>query len=397
MNGILLNMRDKIKVCHIVSTDITVKFLLMPQLKFLMGEGYNVYVICSPGKLKKDIEAEGIKVKTIQIKRKISPLADMVSLVKLFFYFKKEKFDIVHTHAPKPGLLGQLAAKMAGVPIIVNTIHGLYFTENSSFLKRNFFIFMEKIAAKCSSLIFSQNREDMETMVKEKIAKPEKIKYLGNGIDMKRFNPERFSDAFVKNKKNALNLPADAKIIGAVGRLVKEKGYMELFSAFSDVLKNFPNTLLLAIGPEEPEKKDSFSPEIVKSYELDGKVLFLGERTDVDELYPLMDVFVLASHREGFPRTVLEAMAMTRPIVATNIRGCREEIDNGINGVLIPPKSAKELAQAIIYLLRNPDRVKGMGIRAGEKARREFDERLVFDRIKKEYEELVHHILPKKI
>lgn len=387
----------KIKICHIASADITVKFLLMPQLKFLMGEGYDAHVICSPGKLKKDIEAEGIKVKIIQIKRKISPLADMVSLVKLFFYFKKEKFDIVHTHTPKPGLLGQLAAKMAGVSIIVNTVHGLYFTENSPFLKRKFFILMEKIAAKCSTLIFSQNREDMETMVREKIAKSEKIKYLGSGVSMERFNPERFSNGFIAAKKQELNLPADAKIVGAIGRLVKEKGYMELFSALSEVLKNFPKTLLLIIGPEEPEKKDSFSPEIVKNYGLDEKVLFLWKRTDVDELYPLMDVFVLPSHREGFPRTVLEAMAMRKPIIATNIRGCREEIDNGVNGLLIPPKNAKELAKAIIYLLQNPSEAEKMAVNAREKAIKEFDERLVFGRIKKEYKELIRRHLPEKL
>lgn len=387
----------KIKVCHIVSIDITVKFLLMPQLKFLMGEGYNVYAICSPGKLKKDIETEGIKVETIQIKRKISPFSDIISLIKLLVYFKKEKFDIVHTHAPKPGLIGQLAAKMAGVPIIINTIHGLYFTENSSFLKRKFFVLMEKIAAKCSTLIFSQNREDMETMIKEKIAKPEKIKYLGNGVSMERFNPERFSDNFVKNKKKELNLPADAKIIGAIGRLVKEKGYLELFEAFGEVLKNFPNALLLVVGPEEPEKKDCLTPEIVKNYGLEGKTIFLGERKDVDELYPLMDVFVLASHREGFPRTVLEAMAMKKPVVATNIRGCREEIDNGANGILVPLKNAKELAKAIIYLLRNPDRAEKIAVLAREKAEKEFDERLVFGRIKKEYVEFIRRILPEKI
>ena len=122
---------------------MAVKFLLLPQLKFLIKEGYDVYTVCSDGKLIDDIKKEGIKVKTIKIKRKISPLYDLVTFCRLWRYFRKEKFDIVHTNNPKPGLLGQLAAKMAGVPIIINTIHGLYFQENSS-IKREDFLFLWK-------------------------------------------------------------------------------------------------------------------------------------------------------------------------------------------------------------------------------------------------------------
>src|SRR3989338_9308858 len=177
------------KICHVASADITVNFLLLPQLKSLLKEGYDIYVVCSNGKMIREIEREDIKVKTIEITRKLfSPISDIVAFIKLFFYFKKEKFDIIHTHAPKPALLGQLAAKMAGVPIIVNTIHGLYFTKNSSYLRRKLFIFIEKISAACSTLIFSQNKEDIETMIKEKIAPREKIRYLGNGIDLEKFN-----------------------------------------------------------------------------------------------------------------------------------------------------------------------------------------------------------------
>ena len=126
----------KIKICYISSVDVTMKFILFNQLIFLKREGFDVYVLCSPGKWLKDIEREGIKVKTIRVKRNISPFSDVITLIELFFYFRKEKFDIVHAHTPKAGLIGQLAAKLAGVPIIVNTIHGLYFQEKDSFKKR---------------------------------------------------------------------------------------------------------------------------------------------------------------------------------------------------------------------------------------------------------------------
>ena len=376
----------KTKICCVANNDIAVKFLLIPQLKFLMEKGYDVYVVCSSGKWIKDIEDQGIKVKTIKIIRKITPFSDLLVLIKLFFYFKKEKFDIVHTHNPKPGLLGQLAAKLAGVPVIINTIHGLYFNEKSSALKRKFFIIIEKIEARCSDLIFSQNKEDMETLVKERISDLSKIKYLGNGVDIKKFNPERFTKDYILKKKNELKIDPDFNVIGTVGRLVKEKGYLDLFKALEIVLKKMPETLILAIGPKEPEKRDGFKPSLAKEYGVEKNVIFIGERTDVDELYALMDVFVLASHREGFPRTVIEAMAMQRPIIATNIRGCREEIDNGRNGILIPPKNPAELAEEIIFLLENKQKADQMAKEARAKAEKEFDESLVFGRIKESYE-----------
>lgn len=380
---------SKIKICHIASADMTVKFLLIPQLEFLIGQGYDVYVVYSKGKWKKKIESQGIKVKNIEIKRKVSPLWDLVSVFQLFFYFRKEKFDIVHTHTPKPGLLGQLAAKMAGVPIIVNTVHGLYFNEDSSVFKKYFFVFIEKIAAICSDLIFSQNKEDIETIIKERITKREKLKYLGNGVSIEKFNSERFSVDFIEKKKKELGLKPNFKIIGAVGRLVREKGYLDLFKAFKKVLEKFPDTILLIVGPKEPEKKDKFNPIVAKDYGIEKNTIFLGQRVDVDELYSLMDIFVLSSHREGFPRTVIEASAMGKPVVATNIRGCREAVEDGKTGLLVPVKNPAKLAEVIIYLLENPEKAKQMGKNGRIKIVKEFDERLVFDRIKEEYQRLI--------
>jgi lipopolysaccharide/colanic/teichoic acid biosynthesis glycosyltransferase/UDP-N-acetylglucosamine:LPS N-acetylglucosamine transferase len=382
----------KVKICHVAAVDITVKFLLQEQLKFLVKEGYDVSVIYSEGRWKKEMEAYGIKVKNIKITRKITPISDLISLIKLFLYFKKEKFDIVHTHTPKPALLGQMAAKFAGVPVIVNTVHGLYFQKNSSFLKRKFYILTEKIGARFSTLIFSQNKEDIQTMVEEKIANPQKIKYLGNGVDIERFNPLKFSEDFVSSKKRELGIEEGLKVIGTVGRLVKEKGYFELFLAFKKVLEKFPRTLLLVIGPKDFEKNDAFLPEdLIKECGVENNVLFLGERLDVEELYPLMDIFVLASYREGFPRTIIEAMASGKPVVATDIRGCRDAVENKYTGILVPVKNRDKLAEAIINLLSRPAEAKKMGENSRKKTEKEFDERLIFDRIKEGYKSIICH------
>jgi glycosyltransferase involved in cell wall biosynthesis len=313
----------------------------------------------------------------------------LIALILLISFFKKEKFDIVHTHTPKASFLSQLAAKIAGVPIIINTIHGFYFHENSSWLTKIFFILMEKITAKCSTLLFSINKEDIETAIKKKICVSDLIKYSGDGIDLNRFSLQRFSEEFILNKKKQLGINSAKKVVGIVARLVEEKGYLELFEAFKKVLEKFPETLLLIVGPLEPEKKDKIRPEIVEKYQIEKSVIFLGERTDVEEIYPLMDVFVLPSHREGLGLAILEASAMEKPVIATNIRGCREAIDDGETGILVPPKNPEKLAEAITYLLLNPEKANVMGKEGRKKVQREFDERLVFDRMKKEYQRLI--------
>jgi len=389
--------KSRIKICFVSSADMTLKFLLLPNLKFLQNRGYELSAVCSPGKWVKDIEREGIKVKTIKIKRKISPLSDLITVFGLYFYFKKEKFNIVHTFTPKAGLLGQVAAKMAGVPIICNTVFGFYFHEGTHFLQRRFFVFFEKIAAKFSDLIFSINKEDIKTAAKEKICSKQKIKYCGIGVNVDRFNPERFSADFIEEKKKILGINPANIVLGIVARLVKEKGYLDLFDAFDIIVKKFPNVTLLIVGINEPEKKDSVQIEdIIKNYGLEKKVLFLGERVDVDEIYPLMDIFVLPSHREGLSVSLLEAQATEKPVVATDIRGCREAVDRGRTGILVSVKNPDELANAIIYLLSNPKIAKEMGKNGRMKVKREFDERIIFNRIEECYQKLVEDKLDKE-
>lgn len=383
------NTSKKIKICYVVSADITIKFLLLSQLKFLIREGYEVYVVCPNGKWIADIKKEGIKVKIIRIKRKISPFYDLISIYRMWSYFKKEKFDIVHTNNPKPGLLGQLAAKMAGIPIIVNTVHGFYFQKNSPLFKRAFFIFIEKIAAKFSDLILFVNREDINTAVEEKICNSKKIKYFGGGINTDKFDPKKFSKEFVEKKRKKLSIPKGFKAIGITARLVEEKGILDLFGAIKIVLENFSKIILVVVGPKEPDKKDAIDPEIVKEYNIEKNVIFLGERTDMDEIYSLLDMFVLPSYREGLGISILEASAMEKPVVATNIRGCREAVDDGKTGILVPVKNSEKLAEAVFYLLKNPKIAEEMGRSGRMKVIKEFDEELVFNRIKENYEELI--------
>ncbi|MEK7124168.1 MAG: glycosyltransferase [Patescibacteria group bacterium] len=382
--------QKKIKICCVVSVDMTLKFMLINQLQFLVKEGYKVHAISSPGKWIKDMEEKGIKVKTIEITRKMfTPISDLLAFLKMFFYFKKEKFDIVHTHTLKPEFYGQIAAKMAGVPIILNTIHGLDFGDYTSPFRKNIFIFLERMAAKCSNLIFSVSRHVIEVAVRENISKADKFFYLGRDIDTERFNPGKFSEEFIRNKKMELGINPDKKIIGIVARLVAEKGYLDLFKAMQKVVLSFPDVLLLVVGQEEPQKKDGIRKNIVKEYNIENNVKFLDERTDVELLYPVMDIFVLPTHREGIGAAILEASAMEKAVIATKVGGCVEAVENGQTGLLIPLGDVEKLAESIKYLLSNPDISARMGKAGREKILREFKMEIVLNRLGKQYENLI--------
>lgn len=379
-------MASSKKICFVVAVDITLKFLLISELKFFKNKGYEVFVVCSPGSWLPNLIKEGIAYKEILIQRKaLAPFSDLLSLVHLFFYFRKERFDVMLTFTPKPGLLGSAAAKMAGVPITINTIFGYYFHENTPPLQRKFFMLIEAAAAKCSDYIFFRNVEDFQTAKEEGIIKNTPAEYVGDGINLEKYNAKRFSPQFIQEKRRGLGIASDVPVIGIVARLVREKGYLELFAAFKKVAQKFPEAVLLVVGPADLQKKDSVNPVNINQ----KNIIFLGERTDADELYPIMDMFVLPSYREGFPHSVMEASAMSLPVITTDVRGCRNAIEPGITGLLVPPKNTQELAKAILSLLSNPQKAKQMGTMGRKKAEKDFDKNIILQKMDQKIKELI--------
>jgi glycosyltransferase involved in cell wall biosynthesis len=378
-----------VKVAHITTIDMSLHYLLLNQLRSIQQAGYKVVGISSSGSEVSTLETAGIRHIPVSMTRNVTPVADLISLWHLYLVFRREKFTIVHTHTAKPGLLGQMAARMAGIPIVVNTLHGFYFHDHMTPALRRFYITLEKIAARCSDVILSQNREDIETAIHEGICPPEKIKHLGNGIDVQRFNPARFTPQDIARKRLELGLPNGASVVGFVGRLVREKGLLELFAAARIVRERVPEVHFLIVGPVDKEKPDALTPDSAQEYGIADICHFLGMRQDMPELYALMDVFVLPSHREGFPRAPMEASAMKVPCVVTNIRGCREAVEHGRNGLLVPLGHVRALADAIVELLTNREKARRMGEEGRRMALERFDERLVFEKVKAEYARLL--------
>jgi len=212
------------KIAIVSAIDYTLRVLLTGQIKAIQHEGFEVHGVCSRGRDFQMLREMGVLMSSVRNKRSISPFSDLAALWRMYRYFKRQKISIVHTHTPKATLLGQLAAKLAGVPIIVNTIHGFYFHEHMKPLARRFYIAMEWIAARCSTMILCQNPEDIETAVKLGICKRNKIKLLGNGVDLSIFDPVKFDNDFKRKKRSEIGVPEEAVVVGIIGRLVKEKG-----------------------------------------------------------------------------------------------------------------------------------------------------------------------------
>lgn len=385
-----MEKQNRVKVAHVTTVDLALRYLLLNQLCSIQQAGYEVIGISLPGPEVPVIETVGIRHIPVRMTRNPStPLQDLKALWQLLRIFRRERFAIVHTHNPKPGFLGQIAAKMAGVPIIVNTLHGFYFHDHMHPALRRFYITLEKIAARCSDVILSQNREDIETAIREGICPPEKIKHLGNGIDVRRFDPVNLSPQDIARKRLEVGLPNGTRVVGFVGRLVREKGLLELFAAARLVREKVPDVHFLFIGPVDTHKPDALTPDTAQEYGIADICHFLGMRQDMPELYALMDVFFLPSHREGFPRAPMEASAMKVPCVVTNIRGCREAVEHGRNGLLVPVGNVQALADAIIELLTDEEKARRMGEEGRRMALERFDERVVFNKVKAEYARLL--------
>jgi glycosyltransferase involved in cell wall biosynthesis len=206
-----------------------------------------------------------------------------------------------------------------------------------------------------------------------------KLHLLGNGIDLSRFDPARVDPARTAALRESVGAGPDDVVCGVVGRMVWEKGYREVFAAAERLRATAPQVKVVVVGPSDEAKGDSVDPEAIARAERDGGITFLGMRDDVDDLYAAMDVYLLASYREGWPRSAMEAAAMRLPVVVTDVRGCRQVVDDGTTGFLVPVRDAEAIARAVATLANDAGLRADMGAAARSKAEREFDDQRVID------------------
>ena len=268
-------------------------------------------------------------------------------------------------------------------------MHGFYFHEHTPPLKRRAWILLERFCALFSDVLLSQNREDISTAVETGICPAGKIEHLGNGIDVRRFDRAAVAADRLARLRAELGIPAGTPVVGFVGRLVAEKGLIEFFEAIASLRSAHPDMRVLLVGPVDHDMADSLGPDAAARAGIADITVFAGYRGDMPDLYALMSVLVLPSHREGLPRAPMEASSMGVPTVATEIRGCREVVRPGENGFLVPVRDAGAIADAVDRLLGDPALAAQFGARARELAVAEFDEQIVFGRVAEAYRRLL--------
>jgi glycosyltransferase involved in cell wall biosynthesis len=374
---------------HLTTTDISLELLLGPQLEAFLEAGYDVRGASRRGPFVEALTRRGVvHVPLAHATREMAPFEDAKALRELVQLFRRLKPAVVHTHNPKPGVYGRVAARIAGVPVIVNTVHGLFALPHDRLPKRATVYGLERLAATCSHAELVQNPEDIAVLHRLRV--PErKVRLLGNGIDLQRFDPASVTEQNARAARRELGGEEPGTVVvGLVGRLVREKGYPEVFEAARRLRERAPHVKIAVIGPDDDAKADALGVQDRSTAEAAG-VRFLGSRDDVVRLYRGMDLYVLASHREGFPRSAMEAAAMGLPIVATDIRGCRQVVADGLTGLLVPPRDPAALAAAIETLATDATLRRTLGDAARAKARREFDQQRCIDLTLDTYRELL--------
>jgi glycosyltransferase involved in cell wall biosynthesis len=377
------------RVMHVTTTDISLVLLLGPQLQAIQRAGYEVVGVSAPGPYVAELEALGIThVPLRHATRAMAPLHDAAAFAELRSVFSRWRPDLVHTHNPKPGVYGRIAARVAGVPAIVNTVHGLYALPDDSWRKRAVVYSLEHVAARCSHAELVQNVEDIDVLRRIGV-RPDKLNLLGNGVDLKRFEPATVPAGTRTRLRREWGVPDDAVVCGVVGRLVHEKGYREIFAAARLLRSTAPDVHFVVVGPRDEHKGDALTEAEIEQAGREPNVHLVGSRDDMEACYSAFDLYALASYREGFPRSAMEAAAMGLAVVATNIRGCRQVVDDGRTGRLVPVQDAPALAAAIAEVAGDTARRSLMAAAGREKARKEFDDRRCIDVTLAVYERLL--------
>ncbi|MFH1063206.1 MAG: glycosyltransferase family 4 protein [Candidatus Omnitrophota bacterium] len=279
--------------------------------------------------------------------RNINPIFDLIAFWKIYWFIKKNKIDIVHTHSSKAGILGRVAAKLAKVPIIIHTIHGLPFFAEQNNLINKIYIFLEKAAARFTDAIICVSQSIIDEAVQAHIAKKEKFVKIYSGIDLTHYHSdEQIRQAYRKR----LSIPEDSLVVGKLARLFNLKGHNFLLEAAVIVKQKFPNLKLLFIG--DGILKKQLEQKAKKLGLEDCLILTRLIRPEAVPYYlQCVDVLAHVSLHEGLPRAVVQGFALEIPAVCFDLDGAKDIIRNGVNGILVSPKNVPELAKALSKLL----------------------------------------------
>ena len=387
--GIDMSGETRPLLVHIATVPEFFQSFFRGQLEFLDQQGFDVGLICSPGEEVQAFEDWPVCYYPVSIQRKISPLADIVSIWKIVCLFRSIRPDIVHVHTSKAGMVGMIAAWFAGVRVKVFTIHGFRWVTKKG-ISRLLIKGSNRLTCFLADRVFCVSKSNLELGINNNICRVDKAKVICagsiNGVDAKhRFNPKKKTHRMAIRK--ALGVPENSFVFGFVGRIVHDKGIDELAAAWGLIRRDFSDAHLMLVG--KAELGDPVSEETLKFFEKDDRVHFTGYCEEVSPYYEAMDAFVLPSYREGFPVTPLEASAMGLPIIATNVRGCVDAVIDGQTGILVPSGSSVGLERAMRTILNDRKTAKRLGENGREFVLNNFQPKPIWEAVVKAYKVLL--------
>jgi len=384
----------RLVLAHVTTVPETLEFL-RAQVVASMERGDEVHVVSSPGeKLDGFAMATGAAFHPVSMRRRITPVDDLRSLIRLWKLFRRIRPEVVHAHTPKAGLLAMLAAMGARVPIRVYNVLGLPLLTATGF-RRFALTWSERIACFAAIDVLSISESISEELIHRQLCRAEKVRVLGQGgsfgIDaVRRFNPESVGIQTRNIVRQELGIPEDAPVIGFIGRLAREKGVGELVEAFDMLRAGFPSLRLLVVGPWEVH--DPLPTETVSRLRTDSSIHLVGEVSEPARYLASLDVFTLPSYREGFGTVVLEAASMGLPVVASRVPGLVDSVEDGVTGRLVAARDSASLAAGLRSFLLNSEIRESQGKAGRIRVLRDFrDDALTtatfteYDRLRAQY------------
>jgi glycosyltransferase involved in cell wall biosynthesis len=381
----------RIAVLHAI-TNPTSTVLMYGQLAWLKANGFDSSLLCSPGsKLDRIATEENISVFPIAMTREISPFSDLLSFIRIVRLLRRIRPVICNAGTPKAGLLVGLAASLIRVPCRVYTLRGLRL-ETATGIKRMLLTVTEKISCLTAHRVICVSPSLRDRAIELKLVPAHKTLLLAagssNGIDIVRFAPTPEKTALAIDLRARLGIRPDQPVIGFAGRLTRDKGIPELVTAFQSIRRIFPESVLLLVG--DYETGDPIPANIREAIESDSTIHHVAFNPDIDRYYAVMDLFVLPTHREGFPNTVLEAQASALPVITTFATGAIDSIEDGITGLLYPVGDVGNLVEALHTLLSDPARMQSMGRIGRERVLRHFRNEIVWQALASLYRTMLH-------
>lgn len=387
-----------IRVLHIITVPATAKWLIGPIIQRQIAAGYEVEVATGRGEYLEELKARGIPIYLLGLSRHFLQLGNLKAIWQLRSIIKARQYHIVHTHTPVASFIGRLAAAWAGTPVIIYHMRGSWWDSPRADIRLAFTL-LERLPGSFTTHTFTINCADARELVDRRIARNDSVTCLhcgSCGVDLRRFDPALYSEEERSRFRAELGFSVNDLVIGFIGRLVREKGIVDLLAAYKEIERKIPQARLLVVGDTLKSERDQLTADIVRmaitNGGLDEKVVFTGFRDDIPALISVMDIVTLPSYREGFGMVVAEAAAMAKPVITTSTRGGTEAVVHGETGFLVSPGDVDALHNALVSLLLDDNLRLRLGIAARLRAEKRFSEETVFGLIQEKYVDLLARI-----